>query len=209
MAENRKSEDSGSLTRILHVPRVADADAGASLVQGLRQLQQTRLRQFRDQLRTRPRTAEELTKDVLYRLLTGLIHGSPDVQHGYRMFLRLAGAILETQIAEQLRGQPLSRLGSPNQPLGLNEFLSQLRSGSEALPTFRDGLLLFFGRLLTHPDIAEELRRSLAELACDVLSGEYSQAEQLAEQLEMSQSRLRLRFHLLLAVASPGVRRSE
>lgn len=208
MAENLQSEDSSSLTRILHVPRVADADAGASLVQGLRRLRQLRLRQFRDQFRIRPLTAEELTKDVLDRLLTTLIHGSPDVQNGDLMFLRLAGAILETQIAEQLRGRPLSRLGSPNQPIGLNEFLAQLRSGSEVLPTFRDGLLLFFSRLLSHPDIAEELRQSLAELACDVLSGEYSQAEQLAERREMSQSRLRLRFHLLLAVASPGVQRS-
>jgi hypothetical protein len=209
MAENLPPEDSGSLTRILHVPRVADAEAGASLVQGLRQMPQLRLRQFRDQFRPRPLTAEELTRDVLYRLLTGLIHGSPDVHNGFRMFLRLAGAILETQIAEQLRGQAVSRLGSPRQPCGLNEFLAQLRSGSEVLPAFRAGLQLFFSRLLTHPDIAEELRRSFAELACDVLSGEYSQAEQLAEQLEMSQSRLRLRFHLLLAVASPGVRRPE
>lgn len=208
MAENLQPEDSGSLTRILHVPRVADADAGAGFVQGLSQLHPQRLRQFRDQFRIPARTAEELTRDVMYRLLTQLMHGSPDPQNGYRMFLRLAGAILETQIAEHIRGQPVSRLGSPSQPLGLNDFLTQLRSGSEVLSTFRAGLLQFFSRLLTHPDIADELRRSLANLACDVLSGEYAQSEPLAERLEMSHSRLRLRFHLLLAVASPGVRRS-
>ncbi|MFM7056330.1 MAG: hypothetical protein ACKO2P_05340 [Planctomycetota bacterium] len=209
MAENRLPDDSGSLTRILHVPRVANADAGIGFLHGLRHIHHSRIRQYRDQLRPRPATAEDLTHNALYRLLTALLHGAPDLQKGFRMFLRLAGAILETQIAEQIRGSPLRRLGTPKQPLALHEFLDQLRSGSEVLPTFRGGLLLFFSRLLSHPEIAEELRQSLAELACNVLSGEYPDAEQLAEKLEMSRSRLRLRFHLLLAVASPGVRRSE
>jgi hypothetical protein len=209
MAENRLPEDSGSLTRILHVPRVADADAGTQLLLRLRQLPKNRLRQYRDQLSPRPVTAEAITKDVLCRLLTACIHGSPDPQNDDRMFLRLAGAILETQIAEQVRGIPLKHLGPPEQPPGLHEFLHQLRSGSLLLPTFRDGLLLFFSRLLTHPDIVDDLRKSLTEMACDILSGEYSNPEQLAEKLEMSRSRVRLRFHLLLAFASPGVQQSE
>jgi hypothetical protein len=188
---------------------VADADAGTQLLQGLRRLPQNRLRQYRDQLSPRPVTAEEITKDVLCRLLTACIHGSPDPQNDDRMFLRLAGAILETQIAEQVRGIPLKHLGPPEQPLGLHEFLPQLRSGSLLLPTFRDGLFLFFSRLLTHPDIADDLRQSLTEMARDILSGEYSNPEQLAEKLEMSRSRVRLRFHLLLAFASPGVQQSE
>jgi len=208
MAETPNPDDSGSLTRVLRIPRAPDADAGTRLIDGLRQLHRSRLQDYRDQLHPRPVSSEELVKDVLYRLLTGLIHCSPDLSDGHRMFVRLVGAILETQVAEQVRGLAIRRLGSPDQPVGLDEFLNQLRAGSQAITTFRDGLLNFFRRLLTHPEIPADLQPALIELAREVLSGEYPRSSHLAERLEMSRSRLHLRFHLLLAVASPSKRRN-
>lgn len=207
MAETPNPDDSGSLTRVLRVPRAPDADAGTHLIDGLRQLHRSRLQEYRDQLYSPPASPEDLAKNVLYRLLTGLIHGGPNLPEGHRMFVRLVGAILETQIAEQVRGLAIRRLGSPEQPIGLDEFLQQLRGGAQALSTFREGLLKFFRRLLTHPDIPEDLQPSLIQLSREVLSGEYPRSAQLAEKLQISRSRLQLRFHLLLAVASPSKRR--
>lgn len=209
MAENRNPDASGSLTRILRIPHATDADAGTRLIHGLRQLHRSRLQEYHDQLQPRPVSAEELARDVLCRLLTGLIHGGPDSQEGQRMFLRFVGAILETQIAEQVRGLAIRRLGSPDRPIGLDEFLSQLRRGSQALATLREGLLQFFRRLPTHHEIPAGLHPSLIELARELLSGEYARSSQLAERLQMSKSRLHLRFHLLLAVASSTKHRKE
>lgn len=198
MVQLNQSEDPGFANRLKAIQKLRRADAGAWMLDGLHRLHRCSVQQFRDELRPSTLTAEDLTTEVLYRLLTGVIHGSPPNDGSHRAFLRLMGAIVQHEI-ENWPDELLQRDSGRRRPEGA---VSANRSPRGILATFRESIFRFFRTLLAHPQLAaERRRRKLAELAREVLAGEYAETVALAERLDMTLSRTRRYCRLLTEIA--------
>lgn len=198
MVQLNQSEEPGFSNRLKAIQRLRKADAGAWMLDGLHRLHRCSVQQFRDELRPSTLTAEDLTTEVLYRLLTGVIHGAPPNDGSHRAFLRLMGAIVQHEI-EGWPEELLQRDAGRRRPDGAR---GGIRSPRGILGTFRDSIFRFFRTLLSHPQLAaERRRRKLAELAREVLAGEYAETVALAERLGMTLARTRRYCRLLTEIA--------
>lgn len=199
MVQLNQSEDPRFADRLKTIQRLRRVDAGAWMLDGLHRLHRCDVQQFRDDLHQRTLTAEDLTTEVLFRLLTGVIHGAPPNDGSHRAFLRLMGAIVQKEI-EVWPFELLQRDSGGLRPTGA---VGGNQSRGGILATFRGAIYRFFRTLLCHPQLAVEgRRRKLAELAREVLAGEYADTAALAERLDMTLSRTRRYCRLLIEIAS-------